>query len=127
MKSVHGTEPDMANYDCVVDLLGHAGMFDMVQEIMKSMPMKPDAIMQKSLLGACKIHRNFDLGKKAGLEVIELAPDDHAGYVLLSNLYAMANKWDQVPKLRKSMLEKGIKKPPGCSRSRVYCWRHKAS
>ncbi|PSS28931.1 Pentatricopeptide repeat-containing protein [Actinidia chinensis var. chinensis] len=115
MKPVHGIEPDMAHYGCVVDLLGRAGMFDMVEEIMKSMPMKPDAIMWKSLLGACKTHKNFELGEKAGLELIELAPDDHASYTLLSNLYAMANKWDQVPKLRKSMLEKGIKKPPGCS------------
>ena len=61
------------------------------QEIMKSIPMKPDVIMQKSSLGACKIHRNFDLGKKAGLEVIELAPDDHASYVLLFTLYATSN------------------------------------
>lgn len=99
----------------VIDLLGRAGLFDKVEETMKLMPMEPDAIMWRSLLSACKIHNNFGLGEKAGLELIKLAPDDHAGYILLSNIYAMANKWDEVNKLRKSMLEKGIKKPPGCS------------
>ncbi|KAI7995217.1 Pentatricopeptide repeat-containing protein [Camellia lanceoleosa] len=115
MKIVYGIEPDIAHYGCVVDLLGRAGLFDKLEEIMEFMPMKPDAIMWKALLGACKIHRNFKMGEKAGLQLIEIAPYDHASYVLLSNMYAMANKWDQVHKLRKTMLDKGIKKPPGCS------------
>ncbi|KAE9451125.1 hypothetical protein C3L33_16984, partial [Rhododendron williamsianum] len=115
MKTVYGIEPDVAHYGCMIDLLGRAGLFDKVEETMKSMPMEPDAIMWKSLLSACKIHNNFDLGEKAGLELIKLAPDDHASYILLSNIYALANKWDGVHKLRKNMIEKGIKKPPGCS------------
>lgn len=115
LKTVYEIEPDMAHYGCVIDLLGRAGLFDKVEETMKLMPMEPDAIMWRSLLSACKIHNNFSLGEKAGLELIKLAPDDHASYILLSNIYAMANKWDEVNKVRKTMLEKGIKKPPGCS------------
>ncbi|XP_052170520.1 pentatricopeptide repeat-containing protein At5g48910-like [Diospyros lotus] len=115
MRVVYGIEPDIVHYGCVVDLLGRAGQFDKLEEIMRSMPMKPDAIMLKALLGACKIHKNFRMGEKAGLQLIELAPNDHGSYVLLSNMYAMANEWDHVHTLRKTMLDKGIMKPPGCS------------
>ncbi|XP_059655622.1 pentatricopeptide repeat-containing protein At5g48910-like [Cornus florida] len=115
MKIDYGIEPDIAHYGCVVDLLGRAGLFDKVGKIIKQMPMKPDAVMWKALLSACRIHRNFEMGEKAGLQLIELAPDDHACYVLLSNTYAMANKWDRIHKLRKNMWERGVRKPPGCS------------
>lgn len=115
MKCVYGIEPDIAHYGCIVDLLGRAGLLDKVEEIMKYMPMEPDIIMLKALLGACKTHKNFDMGEKIGSRLIELAPNDHASYVLLSNIYAMDNKWDKVHNLRKAMLNRGIRKTPGCS------------
>ncbi|KAF8378523.1 hypothetical protein HHK36_029866 [Tetracentron sinense] len=115
MKDVYGIEPDIAHYGCMVDLFGRAGLFDKAEEIIGKMPMKPDAVMLKALLGACRIHRNIEMGERAGLQLIELAPYDHASYVLLSNIYAMGDKWDQVHKVRKTMWERGIRKPPGCS------------
>ncbi|KAA8532831.1 hypothetical protein F0562_033052 [Nyssa sinensis] len=115
MKIYYGIEPDIAHYGCLVDLLGRAGLFDKAKVIIDSMPIKADAVMWKALLGACRIHGNFEMGEKVGLQLIELDPDDHANYVLLSNVYAMANKWDQVHKLRKTMWERGTRKPPGCS------------
>ncbi|XP_057962252.1 pentatricopeptide repeat-containing protein At5g48910-like [Malania oleifera] len=115
MKSVYGIEPDIVHYGCMVDLLGRAGLFEKAEEVIKSMPMKPDAVVWKALLGACRIHRNLKRGEKAGLKLIELTPDDHAGYILLSNIYAMADKWDQVHEVRKAMRVRQIQKPPGCS------------
>ncbi|XP_058112429.1 pentatricopeptide repeat-containing protein At5g48910-like [Magnolia sinica] len=115
MTDVYGIEPDIAHYGCMVDLFSRAGLFDKAEEIMRKIPMDPDAVMWKALLGACRIHRNFELGERAGIRLIELAPVDHAGYVLLSNLYAMADNWDGVYKVRKMMFERGIRKLPGCS------------
>ncbi|KAK8968937.1 Pentatricopeptide repeat-containing protein [Platanthera guangdongensis] len=77
--------------------------------------MAPDAAMWKALLGACRIHGNFELGVKTGYRLIEAAPADHAGYVLLSNIYAMNGDWHGVHAARKMMLERGITKVPGCS------------
>ncbi|XP_043715833.1 pentatricopeptide repeat-containing protein At5g48910-like [Telopea speciosissima] len=115
MSQTCGIEPDIGHYGCMVDLFGRAGLFDKIEEIIGAMPMKPDAVMWKALLGACRIHGNLEMGKQAGHQLIELAPNDHAGYVLLSNLYAMDDKWDEVHRVRKMMYERGIRKPPGCS------------
>lgn len=115
MKDKHGIEPDIIHYGCMVDLFGRAGFFEKAKEIIKTMPIKPDKVLWKALLSACRVHKNFELGEQAGLKLIELAPNDHASYVLLSNIYAMQGKWDEVHKVRRIMRERAIKKPPGCS------------
>lgn len=108
-------DPDIVHYGCMVDLLGRSGLFDRAEEIIRSMPMKPSAVMWKALLSACRVHNNFEMGEKAGLELIKLAPDDDTGYVLLSNIYAMAHKWDQVNEVRETMRGRQIRKLPGSS------------
>ncbi|KAF6171354.1 hypothetical protein GIB67_009495 [Kingdonia uniflora] len=108
-------EPDIGHYGCMVDLFGRAGLFDKAEEIIETMPMKPDAVMWRALLNACKIHKNLQVGEKAGNRLIELSPNDHENYVMLSNLYALNEKWDRVHKVRKIMLERRISKIPGCS------------
>lgn len=115
MTEVYGIEPDIAHYGCMVDLYGRAGFFDEAEEMMRKMPMEPDAVMWKALLAACKTHGNFKMGERAGIKLIELAPNDHTSYVLLSNMYAMADNWDGVCKVRKMMWERSVKKVPGCS------------
>ncbi|KAL5728592.1 hypothetical protein ACHQM5_001661 [Ranunculus cassubicifolius] len=42
-------------------------------------------------------------------------PSNSAGYVLLSNLYALDHKWGDIIELRGVMREKGVRKEPGCS------------
>lgn len=115
MMDVYGLEPDIGHYGCMVDLFSRAGLFDEVEEMIAQMPMEPDIVMWKALVGACRIYRNFELGEKAGYKLIEAAPEDHASYVLLSNIYAMNHDWHGVHRVRKMMLERGISKVPGCS------------
>ncbi|KAJ6851510.1 pentatricopeptide repeat-containing protein-like [Iris pallida] len=115
MIGVYNIEPDIGHYGCMVDLFSRAGLFDKAEDMMGKMPMEPDVVMWKALVGACRIHKNFKLGEKAGHKLIEVAPDDHAGYVLLSNLYATANDWNGVYRVRKMMAKRGVKKVPGCS------------
>lgn len=115
MTKVYGIEPDIAHYGCMVDLFCRAGLFDKAEKMIQMMPMKPDAAVWKALVGACKTHRNFELGRKAGHMLIEAAPNDHAGYVLLSNIYALDGNWTGVHKVRKLMLDRGVQKVPGSS------------
>lgn len=115
MTEVYKIEPDIGHYGCMVDLFARAGMFDKAEETIGKMPMEPDAVMLKALVGACRIHRNFELGEEAGYKLIEVAPDDHASYVLLSNIYATVNDWNGVHKVRRMMSKRGVKKVPGCS------------
>ncbi|KAG9445866.1 hypothetical protein H6P81_011994 [Aristolochia fimbriata] len=111
----YGIEPDIAHYGCMVDLFARAGLFEKAKEVMARMPFKPDAVMWKALLSASRIHKNYEMGEQAGTQLIELAPTDDAGYVLLSNMYAMADDWEQVYEVRKKMKDRGIQKVPGCS------------
>ncbi|CAN6174670.1 unnamed protein product [Urochloa humidicola] len=115
MSTVYGIEPDIAHYGCMVDLFSRAGMFEKAEEIIQTMPMEPDASMLKALLGACRTYKNLELGKKAGHRLIEAAPNDHAGYVLLSNIYALDGNWGGVHKVRKLMLDRSVLKIPGSS------------
>ncbi|GJM98526.1 hypothetical protein PR202_ga15549 [Eleusine coracana subsp. coracana] len=115
MSTVYGIKPDIAHYGCMVDLYCRAGFFGKAEEMIQTMPVEPDAAMLKALLGACRIHKKLELGKKAGHRLIESAPNDHAGYVLLSNIYALDGNWGGVHKVRKLMSDRGMHKIPGSS------------
>ncbi|EEF36517.1 pentatricopeptide repeat-containing protein, putative [Ricinus communis] len=71
--------------------------------------MEPDAAVWGALLKSCKIHGNIEFGELALNKLIELEPDDAGNYVILSNIYAQAGKWDGVAKMRKMMTDRGIK------------------
>ncbi|CAK9166727.1 unnamed protein product [Ilex paraguariensis] len=115
MKQVYGIEPTMEHYGCVVDLLGRAGLLNEAEELINSMPMKPNAAVWGALLGACRIHGNVELGEKVGKILLKLEPQNSGRYALLSNIYAKAGRWDDVAKLRKLMKEKGVKTVAGSS------------
>ncbi|RVW56721.1 Pentatricopeptide repeat-containing protein, chloroplastic [Vitis vinifera] len=95
MELVYGVLPGVKHYACMVDILGRAGLLEEAVELIEKMPMAPAA-------SACS-------------QLIELEPGNHGAYVLLSNIYAKAGKWDRVSGLRKLMRDVGLKKEPGCS------------
>eukprot|EP01018_Ginkgo_biloba_P009883 Gb_00930 [translate_table: standard] len=107
--------PVMEHYCCMVDLLGRAGRLDEAEDFINKMPIKPDGAVWGSLLGACRIHSNIKLGERVAECLFELDPKRAAPYVLLSNIYAAAERWDDIAKVRNLMKERGVKKAPGCS------------
>eukprot|EP01018_Ginkgo_biloba_P022802 Gb_33439 [translate_table: standard] len=115
MTSVHFITPRMDHYACMVDLLGRAGHLEEALTFIKEMPSEPDVVVLGSLLAACRIHFNLKLGKWAAKRIFELEPQTSATYVLLSNIYAAAGRWDDVTYVRKMMKERGVKKEPGWS------------
>lgn len=44
-----------------------------------------------------------------------MEPKNAGNYILLSNIYAAAGKWDGVAKMRVFLRDRGLKKVPGCS------------
>ncbi|KAH9294421.1 hypothetical protein KI387_040375, partial [Taxus chinensis] len=107
--------PNMEHYACMVDLLGRAGHLQEAHDFIESMPLNPNSSVWGALLAACRIHRNTDLGEHVAEYLFELEPTNTGNYVLLSNIYAAAGKWDGVQRIRKLMKEKGLNKMPGCS------------
>ncbi|KAF6146489.1 hypothetical protein GIB67_037789 [Kingdonia uniflora] len=108
-------EPKMKHYGCMVDLLSRAGSLERAYEIIKNMPVEPDAIVWRILLSACKLYGNVDLAEIATRKLLELDPSCSGNYVLLSNTYAAADRWDDAMKMRHLMNESDIQKATGCS------------
>ncbi|XP_020264313.1 pentatricopeptide repeat-containing protein At3g24000, mitochondrial [Asparagus officinalis] len=108
-------EPEIEHYVTMVDLLGRAGLLDRAKEFISKMPMKPTAAVWGALLGACRMHKNAELGQIAAERVFELDPFDSGPHVLLYNIYASAGKWIDAARVRKMMKKSGLRKEPACS------------
>nr|CAN67095.1 hypothetical protein VITISV_016806 [Vitis vinifera] len=115
MKEEYGIVPKIEHYGCMVDLLGRAGLVKQAHEFIQNMPMQPNAVVWRTLLGACTIHGHLALGEVARAQLLQLEPKHSGDYVLLSNLYASEQRWSDVHKVRRTMLREGVKKTPGHS------------
>ncbi|KAJ6763112.1 hypothetical protein OIU79_023786 [Salix purpurea] len=111
----HGLVPKPSHYACVVDLISRAGFLIRARKFIEEMPIEPDAMIWRTLLSACTVHKNVEVGEFAAHHLLELEPEDSATYVLLSNMYAVAGKWDCRDQTRQMMRNRGVKKEPGCS------------
>ncbi|XP_048334948.2 pentatricopeptide repeat-containing protein At5g44230 [Ziziphus jujuba] len=115
MEKYYGVAPSADHYTCMVDLLGRAGHLEEALELIETMPMEPSVGVWGALLGACRIHRNPDIAQLAANHLFELEPNDIGNYIVLSNIYAMAGRLDDVSRVRKLMRGKGLRKNPGYS------------
>nr|AYM00468.1 pentatricopeptide repeat protein [Salvia miltiorrhiza] len=111
----YGLEPEVKHYTCVVDLLSRAGCLEEAEHFIRSMPVKPDAVTWKTLLSGCKTHKNAGMAKRIAEEVLRIDPLDSASYVLLSNVQATADRWQEACRVRKRMKAMMVKKEPGIS------------
>ncbi|URE25364.1 NPH3 family [Musa troglodytarum] len=115
MTREYGIVPKMEHYGCMVDLLGRAGLVEEAHSYIMNMPLEPNAVIWRTLLGACAMHKRLAIGEAVWARLVELDPGHSGDYVLLSNLYAAVGQWGIVHKLRRSMLKGGVKKMPGHS------------
>lgn len=108
-------DPTQMHYACMVDLLGRSGLMEEAAELIRGLPMVPDANVWGALLGACRIHGNVELGTWAAENLFRLKPQHSGYYILLSNMYAEAGRWKEANAIRELMKSRGVKKGPGCS------------
>ncbi|CAL2266516.1 unnamed protein product [Prunus armeniaca] len=109
MKKVYKINPGVHHYFCMADLLGRKGRLEEATELVKSMPMKPDARIWGALLSACKIHHNVEIGEYACRRLFELDPQGAVPFVEMANIFA-SERWDKVAALRTAMKFKKVKK-----------------
>ncbi|TKY46641.1 Pentatricopeptide repeat-containing protein [Spatholobus suberectus] len=108
-------EPTHTHYACMVDLLGRAGLMEEAADLIRGLSIVPDTNIWGALLGACRIHGNIELGLWAAEHLFKLKPQHCGYYILLSNMYAETERWDEANKVRELMKSRGAKKNPGCS------------
>ncbi|KAG9452911.1 hypothetical protein H6P81_005815 [Aristolochia fimbriata] len=111
--------PTFEHCSCVVDMLGRAGRVEEAYEFAKKTQVEGNMVgIWGSLLGACRIHGEYELGKMVAEHLFEMEDIGKgvAGYhVLLSNMHAEEGKWENVDRVRQVMREKGLSKEIGCS------------
>lgn len=112
MTSQYSIQPQLEHYGATVDLLGRAGLLQEAYAVIRDMPIEPDVVMWRSLLSACRIYRNLELGKVAIAHVCHLRSGD---YVLLSNIYCSLRRWDSAEGVREVMKKQGVRKKNGKS------------
>ncbi|XP_061374932.1 pentatricopeptide repeat-containing protein At4g33170 [Gastrolobium bilobum] len=115
MQKNYGIEPEIEHYSCLVDALSRAGCIQEAEKVVLSMPFEASASMYRTLLNACRVQGDKETGKRVAEKLFALEPSDSAAYVLLSNIYAAANQWENVVSARKMMKRVNVKKDPGFS------------
>lgn len=115
MQIIYGITPYLEHFACMVDLYGRAGLLNKAKEIVLRMPCKPTPELWATLIGACLIHGNKDIGEWAAGKLLELKPQHSGHYVLIANMYAAAGCWGKLVEVRSFMRDLGVRKDPGCA------------
>ncbi|KAJ1430607.1 Tetratricopeptide-like helical domain superfamily [Sesbania bispinosa] len=113
MVRLYKIKPTVEHYGCMVDLLGRAGLIQEAYDIIKNMPVEPNAVILRSFLGACR-----NQGWIPSLDdhlLSKLESELGANYVLTANVLSIRASWNDANDLRLAMKQKGLKKIPGCS------------
>jgi pentatricopeptide repeat protein len=117
MVEKYDIEPSIHHYGCMVDIFAKAGQLEGAYDVIKTMRLEPNLIIWTSLLVACKRFKNFDIAVEGIEKVLEMEiSDENLGlYMLMSDLYAMGGRWDDVVKVRRLMEEHIVRKNRGLS------------
>ncbi|XP_028775234.1 pentatricopeptide repeat-containing protein At2g22410, mitochondrial-like [Neltuma alba] len=115
MMTICSINPKIEHYGCMVDLFGRAGCLNEAYDIIKSMPYKPNSVIWRALLGACKTYGDVELAKIAGQELLAMEPYHGARYVMLSNMLADTDQHEEASRVREAIDDVVIQKPPGWS------------
>lgn len=118
MSRDYGLQPLLEHYACVVDMLGRVGRVIEAYDFVKELGDECNILgVWGSLLSACMIHGNFELGKVVADKLLSMTDGDKkTGYhVLLSNNYAAKGNWQLVDMVRRGMRDNSFIKEVGCS------------
>ncbi|KAG0468319.1 hypothetical protein HPP92_017647 [Vanilla planifolia] len=103
MKVKYKIKPGAEHYGCMVDLLGRCGRTREALELIKEMPLRPNAAIWGSLLSACRNSGDIEVAEAAVKVLMDLEPENSGNFVLLANLYADAGRWQDAEKIWSKM------------------------
>jgi len=108
-------KPRVEHYACMVDLLGRAGRLKEAKNLIESMPLKPNVGIWQTLISACRVHGDLDMGREVGDILLRMDGSNPVNYVMVSNIFADAGYWKECEKIRETVRIKGLKKEAALS------------
>ncbi|CAN1783410.1 Pentatricopeptide repeat-containing protein At1g03540 [Linum perenne] len=115
MVSEYGIRPGIEHYNCMVDLLGRAGLIEEAEALLENADCRDDSSLWTVLLGACATCTNPATAERIAKRTMELKPEYHLSYVYLANVYRGVGRWDDADSIRRLMEERQVKKVTGKS------------
>lgn len=112
MRGKHGIEPTLRHYNSMVDILGHAGRLNEVEDLLETMPFQDNLVGWTSLLTSCRRHFDASIGRRSFDRFSVIDRGNATGYVLMGNIYSQMGMWKEameIEELRKCA--NGWKKP----------------
>ncbi|XP_025807879.1 pentatricopeptide repeat-containing protein At5g56310-like isoform X3 [Panicum hallii] len=116
MESEYHVSPSIKHYGCMVDLFSRAGFVHRAYEFISTMPFEPNLEILGALLSACSINNELEIGELVLSKIDSVCSYKGGAGVLLSNIYANQNLWQEVDIIRRKIRTEAIaRKPPGQS------------
>lgn len=102
----HGLTPTAEHYSCIVDMLTRAGRLEQAYEFIHEADCPCGEEIWTAVLASCRIFGEVTMAKYAAQRLLELQPQNTAAFVLLSNIYAEAGRWEERAMVRNLMQER---------------------
>lgn len=115
MYSQYNICPVSEHYASIIDLLGRAGLLDRVQSLLTSMTVVPNLHVWMAALGACRKFVDVKLGRHFFEHAISIEPQHSSAYILMANIYAHAEMWEDAAEIEQMRIRAGAYKKPGQS------------
>lgn len=107
-------KPSPEHVNGVASLLGSAGHMKEPREVLRILPMRATTTFWRSLMTSSEKHGNEEAEEQQSLnEAVQSTPDNAASYVLMSNIYADGDKWDEVRRINDMRIKARAWKKPG--------------
>lgn len=113
MNTTYNFKPTFSHYWCMANLYGSVGLLEEAEGLLQNIPEDLKARALGGLLGLCRFRRDWRLGERIALRLIELEPSNNAHYALLCNVYAAAGRWEEVHRVKAIMKERDERFSPG--------------
>lgn len=115
MSKEYGIEAGVEHYNCMVGLLGRAELLDEAESLIGNSNCRDESSLWIVLLGACTTSTNYAYAERIAKKMMKLEPKYHLSYILLSNVYRAAGRWNDALMIRRMMRDRAVKKMPGKS------------